>query len=474
MAKKKEKNMLDNIVDGANGAMSFTGDVVKGMVDDAGKAIDDIGKKFSKGDVVGGTAQTADAGAKLVVPYYEAGTDLAKGDYLSAGINGVIDTAGIVAGAFSGGTGYAGAVAVKGALKGGEAVGKAAVKETVKQGAKAATKEVVEQGAKKATKEVVEQGTKAVVKDSVKSVAKEAAKDTAKTATKQTVEKGAEMGIASSLAKSAIKKVGKDAAKETTEKATKTVAKEAAEKVAKDGAKEAAEQGTKAVAKDKAKDLAKKAGVAALKKPGTTAVVGGSAYYLAKNGGDVGKATGNAVTDVGKTVGGATVSTAGGLLGGAAGGLVTLGGMAVEGVAHGLEKQGLGSPLGNVGQVLDRVGDRVRGVGKSIQDKGLLGADYSAVADDDKSPLGKGSGRSVVAKGEKATVQAETKASAFSPINDKAEAKGFDAKAQQLPFKDNPMAQASKAEANAKQAAERKAQATTLESKKTVEGPSPI
>ena len=63
MAKKKEKNMLDNIVDGANGAMSFTGDVVKGMVDDAGKTIDDIGKKFSKGDVVGGTAQTADAGA---------------------------------------------------------------------------------------------------------------------------------------------------------------------------------------------------------------------------------------------------------------------------------------------------------------------------------------------------------------------------------------------------------------------------
>ena len=469
MAKKKEKNMLDNVVDGANGAMSFTGDVVKGMVDDAGKTIDDIGKKFSKGDVVGGTAQTADAGAKLVVPYYEAGTDLAKGDYLSAGINGVIDTAGIVAGAFSGGTGYAGAVAVKGALKGGEAVGKAAVKETVKQGAKAATKEVVEQGAKKATKEVVEQGTKAVVKDSVKSVAKEAAKDTAKTATKQTVEKGAEMGIASSLAKSAIKKVGKDATKETTEKAAKTVAKEAAEKVAKDGAKEAAEQGTKAVAKDKAKDLAKKAGVAALKKPGTTAVVGGSAYYLAKNGGDVGKATGNAVTDVGKTVGGATVSTAGGLLGGAAGGLVTLGGMAVEGVAHGLEKQGLDSPLGNVGQVLDRVGDRVRGVGKSIQDKGLLGADYSAVADDDKSPLGKDSGRSTTAKGEKATVQAETKASAFSPINDKA-----DAKAQQLPFKDNPMAQASKAKANAEQAAERKAQATTLESKKTVEGPSPI
>lgn len=457
MAKKKEKNMLDNVVDGANGAMSFTGDVVKGMVDDAGKTIDDIGKKFSKGDVVGGTAQTADAGAKLVVPYYEAGTDLAKGDYLSAGINGVIDTAGIVAGAFSGGTGYAGAVAVKGALKGGEAVGKAAVKETVKQGAKAATKEVVEQG------------TKAVVKDSVKSVAKEAAKDTAKTATKQTVEKGAEMGIASSLAKSAIKKVGKDATKETTEKAAKTVAKEAAEKVAKDGAKEAAEQGTKAVAKDKAKDLAKKAGVAALKKPGTTAVVGGSAYYLAKNGGDVGKATGNAVTDVGKTVGGATVSTAGGLVGGAIGGLTTLGGMAVEGVAHGLEKQGLDSPLGNVGQVLDRVGDRVRGVGKSIQDKGLLGADYSAVADDDKSPLGKDSGRSTTAKGEKATVQAETKASAFSPINDKA-----DAKAQQLPFKDNPMAQASKAKANAEQAAERKAQATTLESKKTVEGPSPI
>lgn len=449
--------MLDNVVDGANGAMSFTGDVVKGMVDDAGKTIDDIGKKFSKGDVVGGTAQTADAGAKLVVPYYEAGTDLAKGDYLSAGINGVIDTAGIVAGAFSGGTGYAGAVAVKGALKGGEAVGKAAVKETVKQ------------GAKKATKEVVEQGTKAVVKDSVKSVAKEAAKDTAKTATKQTVEKGAEMGIASSLAKSAIKKVGKDATKETTEKAAKTVAKEAAEKVAKDGAKEAAEQGTKAVAKDKAKDLAKKAGVAALKKPGTTAVVGGSAYYLAKNGGDVGKATGNAVTDVGKTVGGATVSTAGGLVGGAIGGLTTLGGMAVEGVAHGLEKQGLDSPLGNVGQVLDRVGDRVRGVGKSIQDKGLLGADYSAVADDDKSPLGKDSGRSTTAKGEKATVQAETKASAFSPINDKA-----DAKAQQLPFKDNPMAQASKAKANAEQAAERKAQATTLESKKTVEGPSPI
>lgn len=474
MAKKKEKNMLDNVVDGANGAMSFTGDVVKGMVDDAGKTIDDIGKKFSKGDVVGGTAQTADAGAKLVVPYYEAGTDLAKGDYLSAGINGVIDTAGIVAGAFSGGTGYAGAVAVKGALKGGEAVGKAAVKETVKQGAKAATKEVVEQGAKKATKEVVEQGTKAVVKDSVKSVAKEAAKDTAKTATKQTVEKGAEMGIASSLAKSAIKKVGKDATKETTEKAAKTVAKEAAEKVAKDGAKEAAEQGTKAVAKDKAKDLAKKAGVAALKKPGTTAVVGGSAYYLAKNGGDVGKATGNAVTDVGKTVGGATVSTAGGLVGGAIGGLTTLGGMAVEGVAHGLEKQGLGSPLGNVGQVLDRVGDRVRGVGKSIQDKGLLGADYSAVADDDKSPLGKDSGRSAVAKGEKATVQAETKASAFSPINDKAAPKGQEVKVEPLPFKDNPMAQASKAEANAKQAAERKAQATTLESKKTVEGPSPI
>lgn len=450
MAKKKEKNMLDNIVDGANGAMSFTGDVVKGMVDDAGKTIDDIGKKFSKGDVVGGTAQTADAGAKLVVPYYEAGTDLAKGDYLSAGINGVIDTAGIVAGAFSGGTGYAGAVAVKGALKGGEAVGKAAVKETVKQGAKAATKEVVEQG------------TKAVVKDSVKSVAKEAAKDTAKTATKQTVEKGAEMGIASSLAKSAIKKVGKDATKG------------AAEKVAKDGAKEAAEQGTKAVAKDKAKDLAKKAGVAALKKPGTTAVVGGSAYYLAKNGGDVGKATGNAVTDVGKTVGGATVSTAGGLLGGAAGGLVTLGGMAVEGVAHGLEKQGLDSPLGNVGQVLDRVGDRVRGVGKSIQDKGLLGADYSAVADDDKSPLGKDSGRSAVANGEKATVQAETKASSFSPINDKAVPKGQEAKVEPLPFKDNPMAQASKAKANAEQAAERKAQATTLESKKTVEGPSPI
>lgn len=474
MAKKKEKNMLDNIVDGANGAMSFTGDVVKGMVDDAGKTLDDIGKKFSKGDVVGGTAQTADAGAKLVVPYYEAGTDLAKGDYLSAGINGVIDTAGIVAGAFSGGTGYAGAVAVKGALKGGEAVGKAAVKETVKQGAKAATKEVVEQGAKKATKEVVEQGAKAAVKDGVKSVAKEATKDTAKTAVKETAEKGAEMGIASSIAKSAIKKVGKDATKETTEKAAKTVAKEAAEKVAKDGAKEAAEQGTKTVAKDKAKDLAKKAGVAALKKPGTTAVVGGSAYYLAKNGGDVGKATGNAVTDVGKTVGGATVSTAGGLLGGAAGGLVTLGGMAVEGVAHGLEKQGLDSPLGNVGQVLDRVGDRVRGVGKSIQDKGLLGADYSAVVDDDKSPLGKDSGRSAVAKGEKATVQAETKASAFSPINDKAEAKGFDAKAQQLPFKDNPMAQASKAEANAKQAAERKAQATTLESKKTVEGPSPL
>lgn len=474
MAKKKEKNMLDNVVDGANGAMSFTGDVVKGMVDDAGKTIDDIGKKFSKGDVVGGTAQTADAGAKLVVPYYEAGTDLAKGDYLSAGINGVIDTAGIVAGAFSGGTGYAGAVAVKGALKGGEAVGKAAVKETVKQGAKAATKEVVEQGAKKATKEVVEQGTKAVVKDSVKSVAKEAAKDTAKTATKQTVEKGAEMGIASSLAKSAIKKVGKDATKETTEKAAKTVAKEAAEKVAKDGAKEAAEQGTKAVAKDKAKDLAKKAGVAALKKPGTTAVVGGSAYYLAKNGGDVGKATGNAVTDVGKTVGGATVSTAGGLVGGAIGGLTTLGGMAVEGVAHGLEKQGLDSPLGNVGQVLDRVGDRVRGVGKSIQDKGLLGADYSAVADDDKSPLGKDSGRSAVAKGEKATVQAETKASAFSPINDKAAPKGQEAKVEPLPFKDNPMAQASKAKANAEQAAERKAQATTLESKKTVEGPSPI
>lgn len=460
MAKKKEKNMLDNIVDGANGAMSFTGDVVKGMVDDAGKTIDDIGKKFSKGDVVGGTAQTADAGAKLVVPYYEAGTDLAKGDYLSAGINGVIDTAGIVAGAFSGGTGYAGAVAVKGTLKGGEAVGKAAVKETVKQGAKAATKEVVEQG------------TKAVVKDSVKNVAKEAAKDTAKTATKQTVEKGAEMGIASSLAKSAIKKVGKDATKETTEKAAKTVAKEAAEKVAKDGAKEAAEQGTKAVAKDKAKDLAKKAGVAALKKPGTTAVVGGSAYYLAKNGGDVGKATGNAVTDVGKTVGGATVSTAGGLLGGAAGGLVTLGGMAVEGVAHGLEKQGLGSPLGNVGQVLDRVGDRVRGVGKSIQDKGLLGADYSAVADDDKSPLGKDSGRSAVAKGEKVTVQSDVKEpSAFSKVDSKADTK---AKAQPLPFKDNPMAQASKAEANAKQAAERKAQATTLESKKTVEGPSPL
>lgn len=474
MAKKKEKNMLDNIVDGANGAMSFTGDVVKGMVDDAGKTIDDIGEKFSKGDVVGGTAQTADASAKLIVPYYEAGTDLAKGDYLGAGVNGVIDTVGIVAGAFSGGTGYAGAVAAKGALKGGEAVGKAAIKETVKQGAKAATKEAVEQGAKKATKEVVEQGTKAVVKDSVKSVAKEAAKDTAKTATKQTVEKGAEMGIASSLAKSAIKKVGKDATKETTEKAAKTVAKEAAEKVAKDGAKEAAEQGTKAVAKDKAKDLAKKAGVAALKKPGTTAVVGGSAYYLAKNGGDVGKATGNAVTDVGKTVGGATVSTAGGLLGGAAGGLVTLGGMAVEGVAHGLEKQGLDSPFGNVGQVLDRVGDRVRGVGKSIQDKGLLGADYSAVADDAKSPLGKDSGRSAVAKGEKATVQAETKASTFSPINDKSEAKGFDAKAQQLPFKDNPMAQASKAKANAEQAAERKAQATTLESKKTVEGPSPI
>ena len=474
MAKKKEKNMLDNVVDTANGAMSFTGDVVKGMVDDAGKTIDDIGKKFSKGDVVGGTAQTADAGAKLVVPYYEAGTDLAKGDYLSAGINGVIDPAGIVAGAFSGGTGYAGAVAVKGALKGGEAVGKAAVKETVKQGAKAATKEVVEQGAKKATKEVVEQGTKAVVKDSVKSVAKGAAKDTAKTVTKQTAEKGAEMGIASSLAKSAIKKVGKDATKETTEKAAKTVAKEAAEKVAKDGAKEAAEQGTKAVAKDKAKDLAKKAGVAALKKPGTTAVVGGSAYYLAKNGGDVGKATGNAVTDVGKTVGGATVSTAGGLLGGAAGGLVTLGGMAVEGVAHGLEKQGLDSPLGNVGQVLDRVGDRVRGVGKSIQDKGLLGADYSAVADDDKSPLGKDSGRSAVAKGEKATVQADTKASAFSSISDKAETKGQAAKAEPLPFKDNPMAQASKAEANAKQAAERKAQATTLESKKTVEGPSPL
>lgn len=460
MAKKKEKNMLDNVVDGANGAMSFTGDVVKGMVDDAGKTIDDIGKKFSKGDVVGGTAQTADAGAKLVVPYYEAGTDLAKGDYLSAGINGVIDTAGIVAGAFSGGTGYAGAVAVKGALKGGEAVGKAAVKETVKQGAKAATKEVVEQG------------TKAVVKDSVKSVAKEAAKDTAKTATKQTVEKGAEMGIASSLAKSAIKKVGKDATKETTEKAAKTVAKEAAEKVAKDGAKEAAEQGTKAVAKDKAKDLAKKAGVAALKKPGTTAVVGGSAYYLAKNGGDVGKATGNAVTDVGKTVGGATVSTAGGLVGGAIGGLTTLGGMAVEGVAHGLEKQGLDSPLGNVGQVLDRVGDRVRGVGKSIQDKGLLGADYSAVADDDKSPLGKDSGRSATAKGEKATVQSDVKEpSAFSKVDSKADTK---AKAQPLPFKDNPMAQASKAEANAKQAAERKAQATTLESKKTVEGPSPI
>ncbi len=460
MAKKKEKNMLDNIVDGANGAMSFTGDVVKGMVDDAGKTIDDIGKKFSKGDVVGGTAQTADAGAKLVVPYYEAGTDLAKGDYLSAGINGVIDTAGIVAGAFSGGTGYAGAVAVKGALKGGEAVGKAAVKETVKQGAKAATKEVVEQG------------TKAVVKDSVKSVAKEAAKDTAKTATKQTVEKGAEMGIASSLAKSAIKKVGKDATKETTEKAAKTVAKEAAEKVAKDGAKEAAEQGTKAVAKDKAKDLAKKAGVAALKKPGTTAVVGGSAYYLAKNGGDVGKATGNAVTDVGKTVGGATVSTAGGLVGGAIGGLTTLGGMAVEGVAHGLEKQGLDSPLGNVGQVLDRVGDRVRGVGKSIQDKGLLGADYSAVADDDKSPLGKDSGRSATAKGEKATVQSDVKEpSAFSKVDSKADTK---AKAQPLPFKDNPMAQASKAEANAKQAAERKAQATTLASKKTVEGPSPI
>lgn len=474
MAKKKEKNMLDNIVDGANGAMSFTGDVVKGMVDDAGKTIDDIGKKFSKGDVVGGTAQTADAGAKLVVPYYEAGTDLAKGDYLSAGINGVIDTAGIVAGAFSGGTGYAGAVAVKGALKGGEVVGKTAVKETVKQGAKAATKEVVEQGAKKATKEVVEQGTKAVVKDSVKSVAKEAAKDTAKTATKQTVEKGAEMGIASSLAKSAIKKVGKDATKETTEKAAKTVAKEAAEKVAKNGAKETAEQGTKAVAKDKAKDLAKKAGVAALKKPGTTAVVGGSAYYLAKNGGDVGKATGNAVTDAGKTVGGVAVSTAGGLVGGAIGGLTTLGGMAVEGVAHGLEKQGLDSPLGNVGQVLDRVGDRVRGVGKSIQDKGLLGADYSAVADDDKSPLGKDSGRSAVAKGEKATTQAETKASAFSPINDKVAPKGQDAKAELLPFKDNPMAQASKAEANAKQAAERKAQATTLESKKTVEGPSPI
>ena len=466
--------MLDNIVDGANGAMSFTGDVVKGMVDDAGKTIDDIGKKFSKGDVVGGTAQTADAGAKLVVPYYEAGTDLAKGDYLGAGINGVIDTAGIVAGAFSGGTGYAGAVAVKGALKGGEAVGKAAVKETVKQGAKAATKEVVEQGAKKATKEVVEQGTKAVVKDSVKSVAKEAAKDTAKTVTKQTAEKGAEMGIASSLAKSAIKKVGKDATKETTEKAAKTVAKEAAEKVAKDGAKEAAEQGTKTVAKDKAKDLAKKAGVAALKKPGTTAVVGGSAYYLAKNGGDVGKATGNAVTDVGKTVGGATVSTAGGLVGGAIGGLTTLGGMAVEGVAHGLEKQGLDSPLGNVGQVLDRVGDRVRGVGKSIQDKGLLGADYSAVADDDKSPLGKDSGRSAVAKGEKVTVQADTKASAFGSISDKAETKGQAAKAAPLPFKDNPMAQASKAEANAKQAAERKAQATTLESKKTVEGPSPI
>lgn len=463
MAKKKEKNMLDNIVDGANGAMSFTGDVVKGMVDDAGKTIDDIGKKFSKGDVVGGTAQTADAGAKLVVPYYEAGTDLAKGDYLSAGINGVIDTAGIVAGAFSGGTGYAGAVAVKGALKGGEAVGKAAVKETVKQ------------GAKKATKEVVEQGTKAVVKDSVKSVAKEAAKDTAKTATKQTVEKGAEMGIASSLAKSAIKKVGKDATKETTEKAAKTVAKEAAEKVAKDGAKEAAEQGTKAVAKDKAKDLAKKAGVAALKKPGTTAVVGGSAYYLAKNGGDVGKATGNAVTDVGKTVGGATVSTAGGLVGGAIGGLTTLGGMAVEGVAHGLEKQGLDSPLGNVGQVLDRVGDRVRGVGKSIQDKGLLGADYSAVADDDKSPLGKDSGRSAVAKGEKATVQSDVKEpSAFSKVDSKADTKGQKAKAEPLPFKDNPMAQASKAEANAKQAAERKAQATTLESKKTVEGPSPI
>ena len=460
MAKKKEKNMLDNVVDGANGAMSFTGDVVKGMVDDAGKTIDDIGKKFSKGDVVGGTAQTADAGAKLVVPYYEAGTDLAKGDYLSAGINGVIDTAGIVAGAFSGGTGYAGAVAVKGALKGGEAVGKAAVKETVKQGAKAATKEVVEQG------------TKAVVKDSVKSVAKEAAKDTAKTATKQTVEKGAEMGIASSLAKSAIKKVGKDATKETTEKAAKTVAKEAAEKVAKDGAKEAAEQGTKGVAKDKVKDLAKKAGVAALKKPGTTAVVGGSAYYLAKNGGDVGKATGNAVTDVGKTVGGATVSTAGGLVGGAIGGLTTLGGMAVEGVAHGLEKQGLGSPLGNVGQVLDRVGDRVRGVGKSIQDKGLLGADYSAVADDDKSPLGKDSGRSAVAKGEKATVQSDVKdSSAFSKVDSKVDTK---AKAQPLPFKDNPMAQASKAEANAKQAAERKAQATTLESKKTVEGPSPL
>ena len=193
---------------------------------------------------------------------------------------------------------------------------------------------------------------------------------------------------------------------------------------------------------------------------------------MAKNGGDVGKATGNAVTDVGKTVGGATVSTAGGLLGGAAGGLVTLGGMAVEGVAHGLEKQGLDSPLGNVGQVLDRVGDRVRGVGKSIQDKGLLGADYSAVADDDKSPLGKDSGRSATAKGEKATVQSDVKEpSAFSKVDSKADTK---AKAQQLPFKDNPMAQASKAEANAKQAAERKAQATTLESKKTVEGPSPI
>lgn len=266
--------------------------------------------------------------------------------------------------------------------------------------------------------------------------------------------------------------MGKDATKETTEKAAKTVAKEAAEKVAKDGAKEAAEQGTKAVAKDKAKDLAKKAGVAALKKPGTTAVVGGSAYYLAKNGGDVGKATGNAVTDVGKTVGGATVSTAGGLVGGAIGGLTTLGGMAVEGVAHGLEKQGLDSPLGNVGQVLDRVGDRVRGVGKSIQDKGLLGADYSAVADDDKSPLGKDSGRSATVKGEKATVQSDVKEpSAFSKVDSKADTK---AKAQPLPFKDNPMAQASKAEANAKQAAERKAQATTLESKKTVEGPSPI
>ena len=462
MAKKKEKNMLDNIVDGANGAMSFTGDVVKGMADDAGKTVGDIGKKFSKGDVVGGTAQTADAGAKLVIPYYEAGTDLAKGDYLSAGINGAIDTVGIVAGAFSGGTGYAGAVAAKGALKGGQAVGKAVVKETVEQGAKKATKEVVEQGAKKATKEVVEQGAKSAVK--------EAAKDTTKTAVKETAEKGAEMGIASSLAKSAIKKVGKNAAKETAEKTTKTAAKEVAEQATKQGAKEAVEQGTKDVVKDKAKDFAKKAGVAALKKPGTTAVVGGSAYYLAKNGGDVTKATGNAVTDVGKTVGGATVSTAGGLVGGAIGGLTTLGGMAIEGVAHSLEKQGANTPLGNVGQVLDRVGDRVRGVGESIQNKGLLSADYSAVAEDNKSPLGKDSGRSATASSEQATVQSDsTTSSTFSKVNSKTKAE-----AQQLPFKDDPMAQASKAEANAKQAVERKAQAKTLESNKTVEGPSPL